>query len=77
MLPGGSGGTAGARRETVYTRGAAGMLSVAGGKLTTYRRIAIDALAELRGDLGLHAVDRRPRPLPGALGSTGRSCPWR
>ena len=68
VLPGGSGGTAGARRETVYTRGAAGMLSVAGGKLTTYRRIAIDALAELRGDLGLHAVDRRPRPLPGALG---------
>jgi glycerol-3-phosphate dehydrogenase len=39
------------------------MLSVAGGKLTTYRRIALDALAQL----GVH-VDRRPRPLPGAAG---------
>jgi glycerol-3-phosphate dehydrogenase len=63
VLPGGPGSTANARRETVYTRGAAGMLSVAGGKLTTYRRIALDALAQL----GVH-VDRRPRPLPGAAG---------
>jgi glycerol-3-phosphate dehydrogenase len=44
------------------------MLSVAGGKLTTYRRIALDALSHLRSDLGLHRLDRRPRPLPGALG---------
>jgi glycerol-3-phosphate dehydrogenase len=68
VLPGGDGATASARRETVYTRGPGGMLSVAGGKLTTYRRIALDALAHLRGDLGLHRLDRRPRPLPGALG---------
>jgi glycerol-3-phosphate dehydrogenase len=68
VLPGGEGETANARRETVYSRGPDGMLSVAGGKLTTYRRIALDALTHLRADLGLHRVDRRPRPLPGAAG---------
>lgn len=66
VLPGGDGATASARRETVYMRGPSGMLSVAGGKLTTYRRIALDALEHLRADLGLHRIDRRPRPLPGA-----------
>jgi glycerol-3-phosphate dehydrogenase len=64
VLPGGPGATANARRETVYTRGPSGMLSVAGGKLTTYRRIALDALAQL----GVRNLDRRPRPLPGAVG---------
>jgi glycerol-3-phosphate dehydrogenase len=68
VLPGGDGATANARRETVYTRGSGGMLSVAGGKLTTYRRIALDALDELKGDLGLHRLDRHPQPLPGARG---------
>jgi glycerol-3-phosphate dehydrogenase len=43
------------------------MLSVAGGKLTTYRRIAVAALDLLRGELGLHRLERRPFPLPGAL----------
>ncbi|HWB21484.1 MAG TPA: glycerol-3-phosphate dehydrogenase/oxidase [Gaiellaceae bacterium] len=66
VLPGGDGVTTNARRETVYMRGSGGMLSVAGGKLTTYRRIALDALAAIRSELGLHAVDRRPWPLPGA-----------
>ena len=42
------------------------MLSVAGGKLTTYRKIALDALARLRGELGLHRLERAPWPLPGA-----------
>ena len=68
VLPGGEGETASARRETVYSRGPSGMLSVAGGKLTTYRRIALDALAHLQSDLGLHRLDRRPHPLPGAVG---------
>ncbi len=68
VLPIGEGGTATARRETVYSRGRGGMVSVAGGKLTTYRRIALDALGQLRSDLGLHRLDRRPRPLPGAAG---------
>ncbi|MFL5952670.1 MAG: glycerol-3-phosphate dehydrogenase/oxidase [Gaiellaceae bacterium] len=64
VLPGGPGSTANARRETVYTRGTHGMLSVAGGKLTTYRRIALDALEQI----GVRNLDRRPRPLPGAQG---------
>jgi glycerol-3-phosphate dehydrogenase len=64
VLPGGPGATANARRETVYTRGSTGMLSVAGGKLTTYRRIALDALEQL----GVRNLDRAPRPLPGAIG---------
>jgi len=68
VLPGGDGDTASARRETVYSRGPHGMLSVAGGKLTTYRRIALDVLVRLQADLGLHRLDRRPRPLPGADG---------
>jgi glycerol-3-phosphate dehydrogenase len=42
------------------------MLSVAGGKMTTYRRIALGALARLRSDLGLHRIDDRVWPLPGA-----------
>ena len=75
VLPGGSGGTTSARRETVYTRGKAGMLSVAGGKLTTYRRIALDALARLRTELGLHRLDTRPWPLPGAGGLDRLSLP--
>jgi glycerol-3-phosphate dehydrogenase len=68
VLAGGEGSTASARRETVFTRGPRGMLSVAGGKLTTYRRIALQALDELRPELGLHRLDRRPWPLPGATG---------
>ena len=64
VLPGGPGSTAKARRETVYTTSPSGMLSVAGGKLTTYRRIALDALEQL----GVRNLDRAPRPLPGATG---------
>jgi glycerol-3-phosphate dehydrogenase len=72
VLPGGPGATANARRETVYTKGSAGMLSVAGGKLTTYRRIALDALEQL----GVRGVDRRPRPLPGATGLSSIAWPF-
>jgi glycerol-3-phosphate dehydrogenase len=64
VLPGGDGGTASAKRETVFSTGPTGMVSVAGGKLTTYRRIALDAL----GHAGLRRLSRRPRPLPGATG---------
>jgi glycerol-3-phosphate dehydrogenase len=42
------------------------MLSVAGGKLTTYRRIALAVLHALRAELALHRIDRRPHPLAGA-----------
>lgn len=64
VLPLGDAATATARRETVFSGGPTGMVSVAGGKLTTYRRIALDALAFM----GVRGVDRRPRPLPGAGG---------
>jgi glycerol-3-phosphate dehydrogenase len=43
------------------------MLNVAGGKLTTYRRIALEALDRVRGELRLHRLDRSPWPLPGAV----------
>jgi glycerol-3-phosphate dehydrogenase len=66
VLPQGEGETPSARRETVFERGADGMLSIAGGKYTTFRRIALDALERLRGDLGLQALERSPAPLPGA-----------
>ena len=66
VLPQGDGETPSARRETVYERGAEGMLSIAGGKFTTFRRIALDALERIRGDLGLRELERAPVPLPGA-----------
>jgi glycerol-3-phosphate dehydrogenase len=53
-----------ARRETVFSTGPSGMVCVAGGKLTTYRRIALEALDQL----GVRALSRRPRALPGAAG---------
>jgi glycerol-3-phosphate dehydrogenase len=68
VLPLGEGSTANARRETVFSIGPGGMLSVAGGKLTTYRKIALDALERVREPLGLRRIDRRPFPLPGARG---------
>lgn len=68
VLPIARGPTARARRETVLLRGRAGMLTVAGGKLTTYRRIALQALAALRSDLALRRIGGSPAPLPGAAG---------
>jgi glycerol-3-phosphate dehydrogenase len=68
VLPVGKGEGVSTRRETVLTRGPGGMLSVAGGKLTTYRRIALAVLERLRSDLGLRRIDTRPWPLPGATG---------
>ena len=68
VLPGVSGETLTARRETQYVFGSGGMLTVAGGKLTTYRRIALSALERLRPELGVPRFDPRPLPLPGAGG---------
>ena len=67
VLPAGPGESASARRETVFSIGRGGMVSVAGGKLTTYRRIALDALARLGPVLGELRLDRRPWPLPDAV----------
>ncbi|MGZ4353573.1 MAG: glycerol-3-phosphate dehydrogenase/oxidase, partial [Gaiellaceae bacterium] len=66
VLPLTDGATARASREVTLTRGRLGMVSVAGGKLTTYRPIAQAALDAVRADLDLRRVDRRPFPLPGA-----------
>ena len=68
VLPGLSGETLTARRETQYVVGRGGMLTVAGGKLTTYRRIALHALERLRPELGGLRFDSVPLPLPGARG---------
>jgi glycerol-3-phosphate dehydrogenase len=66
VLPVARGGTSSVRREVTVSRGPQGVVTVAGGKLTTYRRIAASVLDALRAELGL----RRPRvaaaPLPGA-----------
>jgi len=75
VLPLGEADSVSARRETVFTRSPGGMLNVAGGKLTTYRRIALEALARLPPELGLHRVDKRPWPLPGAAGLERVSLP--
>ncbi len=70
VLPGGAGGVESAKRETVVTEGRGGMLSVAGGKWTTYRHIGRTVLEELRKvasvPLGEDMADPlRTVPLPG------------
>ena len=47
VLPGGPGDTAKAKRETVVTEGRGGMLSVAGGKWTTFRHIGRTVMKKL------------------------------
>ena len=66
VLPARRGVTARARRETTITTGPSGMVTVAGGKLTTYRRIAGSVLDALRPQLGLRGLDSTAAPLPGA-----------
>lgn len=70
VLPGGPGGTARARRETVVTEGRGGMLSVAGGKWTTFRHIGRTVMRQLESlpgaplGEGLEPVSSLPRKLP-------------
>ena len=63
VLPRVAGDTASAPREEVIRVGPAGMVSVAGGKLTTHRRIAIRVLRRLDP---CRRIDVAPDPLPGA-----------
>ncbi|NKI43507.1 glycerol-3-phosphate dehydrogenase/oxidase [Streptomyces physcomitrii] len=73
VLPGGPGDTSKAKRETVVTEGPGGMLSVAGGKWTTFRHIGrtvMNKLATLPGrPLGedMEPQSQLPKrlPLPG------------
>ncbi|BBA96179.1 putative glycerol-3-phosphate dehydrogenase [Actinacidiphila reveromycinica] len=73
VLPGGPGDTAKAKRETVVTEGRGGMLSVAGGKWTTFRHIGRTVMAKLAELPGhpladdMEPLSRLPKraPLPG------------
>ena len=70
VLPGGPGDVAAAKRETVVTEGRGGMLSVAGGKWTTYRhigRVVLEKLAKVPGTGLAEDISVIPRtvPLPG------------
>lgn len=67
VLPAGSGTTASAHREHLVRTGPHGMVSVAGGKLTTHRLIALDVLHRLADPrlAALRLVDDR---LPEAAG---------
>jgi glycerol-3-phosphate dehydrogenase len=65
-----AGGTATAKRETVVTEGRGGMLSVAGGKWTTYRHIGRTVVAKLAKVPGAGLAEDmapipRTVPLPG------------
>ena len=67
VLPAAGGRTSAVRRETRVARERSGMFTVAGGKLTTYRRIAAAALEAMRPELGLRTVSPSTAPLPGAV----------
>lgn len=69
VLPIGDGKTADARREHLVSKGKLGMISVAGGKLTTHRRIAVDVLRRVDGFADLRVSEQ---PLPGAGRSPAR-----
>ena len=60
--------TARIRRETVIQKGPAGMVSVAGGKLTTWHAIGRRAAAMALAEIGRSAPPSRATPLPGAVG---------
>jgi glycerol-3-phosphate dehydrogenase len=71
VLPVGAGDTARAPREHVVSVGPRGMISVAGGKLTTHRRIAIDVLRRLPAEIAPARL--APSDLPIAGGAAGRN----
>ena len=64
VLPAGAVATARAHRETMLSSGPLGMVSVAGGKLTTYRRIALAVLHAAPGRA--RAAPDRPTPAAAA-----------
>ncbi len=71
VLPMGEGDVAGASREHVVAVGPRGVVSVAGGKLTTHRQIAIDVLRRLPGFPSGH-FRLHEDPLPGASAPSPR-----
>jgi len=65
-LPLGKGNTASSPREHVISVGPGGMVSVAGGKLTTHRRIALQVLNRLHSSVLPRPVKLDETPLPGS-----------
>src|SRR5215211_1827039 len=66
VLPRGEGSTLDASRDHLLSVGPGGMVSVAGGKLTTHRRIALDALRHLPDRVRPRRLFLSDAPLPGA-----------
>lgn len=67
VLPRGEGhDTARLSRRHLVDTGPTGLVSVAGGKLTTHRTIAVDVLRRLPVDVRPHRVRASSTPLPGA-----------
>jgi glycerol-3-phosphate dehydrogenase len=67
VLPPGRAGTARASRRHMIDTGSGGTVSIAGGKLTNHRTIALDALANLPPEVRPRALRPSADPLPGAL----------
>jgi glycerol-3-phosphate dehydrogenase len=72
VLPRGEEATLYASRDHLLSVGAGGMVSVAGGKLTTHRRIALDALRYLPERVRPRRLSLSDAPLPGASPVRGR-----
>jgi glycerol-3-phosphate dehydrogenase len=66
VLPRGEEATLHASRDHLLSVGPGGMVSVAGGKLTTHRRIALDALRHLPERVRPRRLSLSDAPLPGA-----------
>ena len=66
VLPRNDGGTYEAPREHIVRVGPAGMISIGGGKLTTHRLVALDALRRLPPELRPRKLRPNLDPLPGS-----------
>jgi glycerol-3-phosphate dehydrogenase len=71
VLPRGKEATLHASRDHLLRVGSGGMVSVAGGKLTTHRRIAFDALRHLPDRVRPRRLYLSDAPLPGASPAPG------
>ncbi len=76
LLAGSSGASADLSRRHAVHEGAHGMLSLVGGKLTTYRRMAEDAVDALVSRPGVEAGPCRTRTLPLVGATEGWSGDW-
>jgi glycerol-3-phosphate dehydrogenase len=66
VLPLGQESASSASREHLVSVGSGGVVSVAGGKLTTHRQIALDALRHLPAGIRPRKLALSDEPLPGA-----------